>query len=121
MNTDCIFCRIISGEIPSDILYQDNEVIALRDINPQAPTHILIMPKAHIPSLAEITIDHRAIMGHMVFVASELAMSEGAVKSALQRLRKRYRWLLRNEVAQTTASPDEVDAEIRYLLACLRG
>ncbi len=46
-NTDCIFCRIISGEIPGDILYQDNEVIALRDINPQAPTHILIMPKAH--------------------------------------------------------------------------
>ena len=77
MNIDCIFCRIISGEIPSDILYQDNEVIALRDINPQAPTHILIMPKEHIPSLAEITIDHRAIVGHMVFVASELARSEG--------------------------------------------
>ena len=77
VNTDCIFCRIISGEIPGDILYQDNEVIALRDINPQAPTHILIMPKAHIPSLAETTIDHRAIMGHMLFVASELARIEG--------------------------------------------
>jgi histidine triad (HIT) family protein len=77
VNTDCIFCRIISGEIPGDILYQDNEVIALRDINPQAPTHILIMPKDHIPSLAETTIDHGAIMGHMLFVASELARSEG--------------------------------------------
>ena len=77
MNTDCIFCRIISGEIPSDILYQDNEIIALRDINPQASTHILIMPRAHIPSLAEITIDHQVLMGHMVFVASELAKSEG--------------------------------------------
>ena len=76
-NTDCIFCRIISGEIPGDILYQDNEVIALRDINPQAPTHILIMPKAHITSLAETTIDHRLLMGHMVYVASELAKSEG--------------------------------------------
>ena len=77
VNTDCIFCRIINGEIPGDILYQDDEVIAFRDINPQTPTHILIMPKAHIPSLAETTIDHRAIMGHMLFVASELARSEG--------------------------------------------
>jgi histidine triad (HIT) family protein len=77
VNTDCIFCRIISGEIPGDILYQDNEVIALRDINPQAPTHILIMPQGHITSLAEITIEHRSLIGHMVFVASELAKSEG--------------------------------------------
>ncbi|NOQ43412.1 MAG: HIT domain-containing protein [Dehalococcoidia bacterium] len=77
MNTDCIFCRIISGEIPGDILYQDDDVIAFRDINPQAPIHILVMPKAHIPSLAEITIDHRTLMGHMVFVASEMAKSEG--------------------------------------------
>jgi len=77
VNTDCIFCRIISGEIPGEILYQDNEVIALRDINPQAPTHILIMPKAHVPSLAETTVDHRVLTGHMVFVASELARSEG--------------------------------------------
>ena len=77
VNTDCIFCRIIGGEIPGDILYQDDEVIALRDINPQAPTHILIIPKAHIPSLAETTIEHRALMGHMVYVASELARGEG--------------------------------------------
>ena len=77
MNTDCIFCRIIIGEIPSDILYQDDEVIALHDINSQAPTHILIMPKAHIPSLAETTIDHQILMGHMIFMASELARSEG--------------------------------------------
>ena len=77
MNRDCIFCRIISGELQSDILYQDDEVIALGDINPQAPTHILIMPKAHIPSLAEITKDHRALIGHLVHVAGELAKSEG--------------------------------------------
>ena len=76
-NTDCIFCRIIGGEIPGDILYQNDEVIAFRDINPQTPTHILIMPKAHIPSLAEITVDHRLLMGHMVYAASELAKSEG--------------------------------------------
>ncbi|MCK5654021.1 MAG: HIT domain-containing protein, partial [Dehalococcoidia bacterium] len=77
MNKDCIFCRIISGEFQSDILYQDDEVIALRDINPQAPTHILIMPKAHIPSLAEITMDHQTLVGHLVHVAGDLAKSEG--------------------------------------------
>ena len=77
VNKDCIFCRIISGELQSDILYQDDDVIALRDINPQAPTHILIMPKAHIPSLAEITKDHQALIGHMAQVANELANSEG--------------------------------------------
>jgi len=77
VNRDCIFCRIISGELQSDILYQDDEVIALGDINPQAPTHILIMPKAHIPSLAEITMEHRALIGHMAQVANELAKSEG--------------------------------------------
>lgn len=77
MNTDCIFCRIISGEIPGDILYQDDAVIAIRDINPQAPTHILVMPKVHVPSLTETTIDHRALMGHITYVASELARSEG--------------------------------------------
>ena len=81
VNKDCIFCRIISGELQSDILYQDDEVIALRDINPQAPTHILIMPKAHIPSLAEITKDHQALIGHMAQVANELANSEGIASS----------------------------------------
>ena len=74
---DCLFCSIVAGDIPADVIYESDAAIAFRDINPQAPTHILIMPKAHIPSLAEITIDHQAIMGHMVFVASELAMSEG--------------------------------------------
>lgn len=76
VNTDCIFCRIIRGEIPGDILYQDENVIALRDINPQAPTHILIIPREHIPSLVETTVDHKAVLGHMIFVASELAKSE---------------------------------------------
>ena len=77
MNKDCIFCRIISGEFQSDIIYQDEEVIALRDINPKAPTHILILPRAHIPSLAEISVEHRALMGHLVHVAGELAKREG--------------------------------------------
>ena len=77
MSSDCLFCKILAGEIPVDLVYESETAVAFRDINPQAPTHILIMPKAHIPSLAEITVDHRAIMGHMLFVASELAKSEG--------------------------------------------
>jgi len=76
---DCVFCRIIAGELPSDILYQDDEVIAIRDINPQAPTHILIMSKAHIPSLAETTppINRGGLLAHMCFVAIQLAKKEG--------------------------------------------
>lgn len=78
---DCIFCRIITGEVQSDILYQDEEVIALRDINPQAPTHLLIMPRAHIPSLAEVGRQQQALLGHLIHVASELAKREGIAQS----------------------------------------
>jgi len=81
VNKDCIFCRINAGEIQSDILYQDDEVIAFRDINPQAPTHILIIPKAHIPSLAEITAEQQALMGHLVYVTTEVARREGIAES----------------------------------------
>ncbi len=77
----CIFCRIISGEVESKILYQDEEVIAIRDINPQAPTHLLIMPKAHIPSLAEVGAEQKALMGHLIHVANELAKREGIAQS----------------------------------------
>jgi len=77
---DCVFCRIIAGELKSDILYQDDEVIAIRDINPQAPTHILIMPKAHIPSLAETTHENKGLLGHMCFTATQLAKKEGVAE-----------------------------------------
>ena len=81
MNTGCIFCRIISGEIQSEILYQDEDVIALRDINPVAPTHLLIMPRAHITSPAEVGADQRWLLGHLIHVASELAKREGIAES----------------------------------------
>jgi len=77
VSKDCVFCRIIAGELQSDILYQDDDVIAIRDINPVAPVHILIMTKAHIPSLAETTPEHRGLLAHMCFVAIELAQKEG--------------------------------------------
>ena len=74
---DCIFCRIINGEIQSDILYQDEEVIAIRDINPQAPTHLLVLPKSNIASLAQLGADQKPLLGHLVHVANELAKKEG--------------------------------------------
>lgn len=74
---DCIFCRIVAGELPSDIVYQDEEVIAFRDINPQAPIHLLIIPKRHIPSLTNLAEAEAPLVGHMVSVANQLAKREG--------------------------------------------
>jgi len=74
---DCIFCQIVAGKIPSKILYQDEEVIAFRDINPQAPTHILIIPKKHIPSLAHLPEAESPLIGYMVNIANRLAKEEG--------------------------------------------
>jgi len=74
---DCVFCRIVAGEIPAEIVYQDKALLAFRDINPQAPTHILIIPKSHIASLAEITAKHQALMGRIILLARDLAEKEG--------------------------------------------
>ena len=74
---DCIFCRIVAGEIPGDIVYQDKELIAFRDINPQAPTHILIIPKSHIASMTELTGKQQALMGRLILLSKELAEKEG--------------------------------------------
>lgn len=78
---DCIFCQIAAGEIPSEILYQDEEIIAIRDINPQAPKHLLVMPRLHIPSLADVTDDHIPLIGRLVTVANQLAEREGIAQS----------------------------------------
>lgn len=74
---DCIFCKIVAGEIPADILYQDEGVIAFRDINPMAPTHLLIIPKKHIPSLVHLSEAESSLIGDMVNIANQLAKSEG--------------------------------------------
>ena len=70
---DCIFCRIISGEIQSEILYQDEQAVAFRDVNPKAPVHLLVVPRKHIESVAELTEDEAPILGHLVAVANRLA------------------------------------------------
>lgn len=78
---DCIFCQIVDGKIPSEILYQDDEVIAFRDINPQAPVHLLIIPRRHISSLAELPDADTPLIGHMTKVANQLAKQEGIFES----------------------------------------
>jgi histidine triad (HIT) family protein len=74
---DCIFCKIVNGEIPSDSVYQDEEIIAFRDINPQAPVHIVIIPRKHIASLSDLSQGDSALVGRMVLVANKLAKEEG--------------------------------------------
>jgi len=76
MAKDCIFCKIITGEIKSNFLYQDDKVVAFRDINPKAPTHILVIPREHIASLVDTTAKHEKLLGHMTNVACALAKSE---------------------------------------------
>jgi histidine triad (HIT) family protein len=71
---DCIFCQIIAGKIPSQKVHEDDLSIAIRDIRPQAPTHVLVMPKVHIGSLAE-SVDER-LAGRLLFVAAEIARKE---------------------------------------------
>ena len=74
---DCIFCKIVAGYIPSDILYRDEGVIAFRDINPMAPVHLLIIPKKHIPYLAQLGEAEASLIGDMVNAANQLAKREG--------------------------------------------
>ncbi len=78
---DCVFCKIAAGEIPADILYQDEGVIAFRDINPLAPTHLLIIPRKHIPSLAHLPDAETPLIGHMAKIANQLAKNEGIFES----------------------------------------
>ena len=75
--TDCLFCKIISGDIPSNKVYEDELVFAFRDINPQAPTHILIVPKQHIPSAADINAENSAVVAHIFEIIPEIAKKEG--------------------------------------------
>ena len=78
---DCVFCQIIAGKIPGDLLYQDEEVIAFRDINPMTPIHLLIVSRKHIPSLAQLPEVETPLIGHMAKIANRLAREEGIAES----------------------------------------
>ena len=73
---DCLFCKIVAGHIPSTKVYEDETVYAFRDIAPQAPTHILVIPKAHIPSVDGITAENSAVVAHIFEVIPEIAKAE---------------------------------------------
>lgn len=74
---DCIFCKIIDGKIPSKKVYEDEDIFAFHDINPVAPVHFMVIPKAHIPSLAEVDTSHQMLLGKMLALASKLAIEQG--------------------------------------------
>ena len=75
--SDCLFCKIIEGDIPSTKVYEDELVLAFRDIAPQAPTHILVIPKEHIASVAEINEKNSAVVSHIFEVIAKIAKDEG--------------------------------------------
>ena len=78
--SDCLFCKIVAGVIPSTKVYEDEAVLAFRDIAPQAPTHILVIPKAHIGSVGEITAENCQVVAHIFRVIPEIARAEGLEK-----------------------------------------
>ena len=74
---DCLFCKIIGGEIPADIVFENDSAVAFRDINPQAPTHVLIIPKRHIATINDIEAEHSAEIGQLFLAAAAIARNEG--------------------------------------------
>jgi len=79
--SDCIFCKIIAGEISSTQVYQDELVTAFRDINPVSPTHVLIIPNQHIASVNDLSNEDEQVIGHLFTVAKEIAKEEGVAES----------------------------------------
>ena len=73
----CLFCRIISGEVPGTVVYQDDRVVAIRDINPQAPMHVLVLPRQHVATLNDLSEDTDAIVGEMVRRGAAIAKEHG--------------------------------------------
>ena len=76
----CLFCRIIEGSIPSKAVYQDDQCYVFADINPQAPVHVLVVPREHISSIADMSKEHSALIGHLHWVAAEITRSKGLTK-----------------------------------------
>jgi histidine triad (HIT) family protein len=77
MNPDCIFCKIVAGTIPVTRIYEDDMALAFADLNPQAPVHLLVIPKEHIASHAHAAVEHTALLGHLMATAGELARTQG--------------------------------------------
>ncbi len=81
---DCIFCKIVKKEIPSKIVFENERIIAFEDINPQAPVHILIIPKRHIPYIAEIEEEDISLIGELIYTAKRIAEEKGLTKDGFR-------------------------------------
>jgi histidine triad (HIT) family protein len=84
--SDCLFCKMVAGQIKPNIVHEDDEVLAFRDINPQAPTHILIIPKRHIPTVNDLRPEDAGLVGKLFLVAQQLARQEGIADSGYRTL-----------------------------------
>jgi histidine triad (HIT) family protein len=78
--SECVFCAVRDGELPAEILYTDDRVIAIRDLNPQAPLHALVIPRQHIATLNDLRPEHNDLVGHMHLVAARLAAEAGVAE-----------------------------------------
>ncbi len=74
---DCLFCKIVAGQIPSTKVYEDEYIYAFEDINPEAPVHVVIIPKEHIASIKELKEEHKALIGHIHYMANVIAKEKG--------------------------------------------
>ena len=74
---DCLFCKIINGDIPADIVYQDDQVLGFKDVNPQAPTHVLFIPKKHIATVNDLELDDAELVGKLYLAAKKVATDAG--------------------------------------------
>jgi histidine triad (HIT) family protein len=92
MATDCLFCRIVAGEIPSATVHEDDQIIAIRDIAPRAPTHILLIPRRHIASALDLTEADGPLVGHIFATAADLARSEGIADAGYRLVSNVGRW-----------------------------
>jgi histidine triad (HIT) family protein len=81
---DCVFCKIIAGDVPAEFLHNDDLVVAIRDISPKAPTHLLLMPREHIQSAAQLRDEHGPMLGRLFAVAAKLAADAGIVGSGFR-------------------------------------
>ncbi|MCJ7773256.1 MAG: histidine triad nucleotide-binding protein [Desulfobacterales bacterium] len=84
MEKDCLFCKIVNGEIPTEFLHKDDTIVVFRDINPKAPVHLLIVPTKHIRSINDLTASDKPILSEMMLVAKEMAKKEGVSASGYQ-------------------------------------
>ena len=82
--SECLFCKIAAGQIPADVVHDGERVLAFRDISPQAPVHVLVIPKEHIASLAEAADGHGEILGEILLLARDLALAEGIAEAGFR-------------------------------------